>query len=598
MVAWDGSRRGSSASIRGGFFKALNEYYGKEQSFNLRRPRSAASSQQLDEDYLLSAQLVPTASQSVLGDVDAFESQRTQRREAGPSDARLGGNSSGDDVTDASKPSRFLERLSLGFLVKLWDDIKQNSMLSTAAARGGNSAAHEVIDLADFKRLWRGRWAHEYGVFEPFLDIIFDSVDRRKRGAVQTTDIATAFVLICSEGRIPKLKTLFRIFDADDDSCLTHDEIFDMYVSIKVNDITRNRQALAADVTFDEELSLQEAKRLYELTVEHMSSVSDFVIFEEFSRVFDSRPHLIENLLPGTFSLDWILRTYAAPSIEGDAFGLDVRKGLVAALRRGEEHLNLSKKRGRGRRIMHHCLNLRQAHRHVLEDAGLGGREAYTAGSASTTSPIGASAGQRHGTKNLPKINSARKPSPAAAPSSPTRSRLAPATPTGAGGATMTAQLSLPQATQEVIDEDGDASDDDMMSSYIRGPGTGLEDAHKSTIPPAMRGPFAGPSNASTPRSVAAPAASFGRVLLDGGGSSGYNMHEAAELPALPVLTLNHKNSKRFRSLVVDDKTQQAYLRDQKADVKRSVKYQCLVCSVNHDFSIGKPPAGSAEQQH
>eukprot|EP00971_Amphidinium_carterae_P127392 2523978-Amphidinium_carterae.1 len=40
---------GSSASIRGGFFKALNEYYGKEQSFNLRRPRSAASSQQLDE---------------------------------------------------------------------------------------------------------------------------------------------------------------------------------------------------------------------------------------------------------------------------------------------------------------------------------------------------------------------------------------------------------------------------------------------------------------------------------------------------------------------------------------------------------------------
>mmetsp|Transcript_58925 Transcript_58925/g.108861 ORF Transcript_58925/g.108861 Transcript_58925/m.108861 type:complete len:593 (+) Transcript_58925:81-1859(+) len=592
MVAWDSSRRGSSASIRGGFFKALNEYYGKEQSFNLRRPRSAASSQQADEDCLKSAQLVLTASQSVLGD-DGFDSPSAQRREPGnASDMCLG---SSLDATEAQKPSRFLERLSLEFLVKLWDDIKQNSMLSTAAARGGNSAAHEVIDLADFKRLWRQQWARENGVFEPFLDVIFDSVDRRKRGAVQTTDIATAFVLICSEGRLPKLKTLFRIFDADDDSCLTHDEIFDMYVSIKVNDITRGRQALAADVTFDEELSLQEAKRLYELTVEHLSSVSDFVIFEEFSRVFDSRPHLIENLLPGTFSLDWILKTYSAPSIEGDAFGLDVRRGLVAALRRGEEHLNLSKKRGRGRRIMHHCMSLRQAHRHGLEDAGLMGREAHSAGSASTTT-----GGQKPGARNLPKLNSARKPPPAGLPSSPTKSRLAPATPTGAGAATMTTLPSSNHAGQDGADEDGDASDDDVMSSYVRGPGTGggLEDGPKGSGPFGMRVAMGGRSNASTPRSTAAPAASFGRVLLDGGGTSGYNMHEAAELPALPVLTLNHKNSKRFRSLVVDDKTQQAYLRDQKADVKRSVKYQCLVCSVNHDFSIGKPPAASAEQQY
>merc|ERR1719506_512040 len=99
---------------------------------------------------------------------------------------------------------------------------------------------------------------------ELFLERLFRCVDRRKKGSVRTTDIATALVLICNADPIPrqkdglsKLKTLFRIFDADDDSCLTHDEIFDMYLSIKANDITKTRQALIADITFDDELDCQ-----------------------------------------------------------------------------------------------------------------------------------------------------------------------------------------------------------------------------------------------------------------------------------------------------------------------------------------------------
>merc|ERR1719352_1361125 len=234
-------------------------------------------------------------------------------------------------------------------------------MHNTAAARG----QIEAISMPEFLKLaFREMKSHSMDD-EHFLERLFRCVDRRKKGTVRTTDIATALVLICNADPIPrqkdglsKLKTLFRIFDADDDSCLTHDEIFDMYLSIKVNDVTKTRQALVADITFDDELSLQEAKRLYELTIELLNAVSDFVIFEEFKKVFDERPSLISDLLPGAFTLDWILSDYKPPGIEINSFGSDVRRGLIDAMRRGEEHLDLSKKRGRGMRIMQNCLNL------------------------------------------------------------------------------------------------------------------------------------------------------------------------------------------------------------------------------------------------
>merc|ERR1740117_2855418 len=194
---------------------------------------------------------------------------------------------------------------------------------------------------------------------EKFLELIFRRVDRRQRGSVRTTDIATALVVICSEDPMLKLHCLFRIFDADDDGCLTHDQIFDMYLSIKQNDITKSRQALVADIVFDDELSLQESKRLYELTVEHLGGITahDFVIFEEFARVFGGRAFLLQDLLPGAFSLEWMLQDYHVPSFRG-AFAGDIKRDFVNALRHGEEHLNLTRELGRGTRIMQSCQNL------------------------------------------------------------------------------------------------------------------------------------------------------------------------------------------------------------------------------------------------
>lgn len=82
-------------------------------------------------------------------------------------------------------------------------------------------------------------------------------------------------------------------------------------------------------------------------------------------------------------------------------------------------------------------------------------------------------------------------------------------------------------------------------------------------------------------------------------GRNAYSMQAAMEIQPLPVLTMNHAHASRFRSMRLDAQTQ-AYLREKK-DVLRVVRYQCPVCSVNHEFRMHKSAAGhqgGAEHQH
>lgn len=71
---------------------------------------------------------------------------------------------------------------------------------------------------------------------------------------------------------------------------------------------------------------------------------------------------------------------------------------------------------------------------------------------------------------------------------------------------------------------------------------------------------------------------------------------EALELPVVEKLPFEPAHAMRFRTMTLDPKTQQAFLRDKK-DVNRSLRYQCLVCAVNHDFRLSKI-GSSAEHQH
>mmetsp|Transcript_34667 Transcript_34667/g.63244 ORF Transcript_34667/g.63244 Transcript_34667/m.63244 type:complete len:577 (-) Transcript_34667:58-1788(-) len=497
--------------------------------------------------------------------------------------------------------SLFLDKLNLKLLERLWVAIKKNCMLNTAAAR--NAGVYEAISLQDFLRLAWQQIPHHTQEDEQFLERLFHCVDRRRKGSVRTTDIATALVLICNADPIPKgpdglskLKTLFRIFDADDDSCLTHDEIFDMYLSIKVNDITKTRQALVADIAFDDELSLQEAKRLYELTIELLNAVSDFVIFEEFKKVFDERPHLINDLLPGAFTLEWILTDYKPPVLESNTFGSDVRRGLIEAMRRGEEHLDLSKKRGRGMRIMQNCLNL-VSHKPLAdeEQSQATDRDGTMNGSQSAStgppSPSEKGAGARASRASLPKLTGASKTGRTPRRAS-RQDRQATAAASGApsGGAESSKNAAAADSKKgdaeevEVDIDENDDSDEDGDVAELYGHSAG--ESNRGGTSAAQSSSHSGAMSTNRGQGGVA-SSSVGKSILP---------EEALELPQLQVLKLNNKNAKRFRSMTLDAKTQQAYLRDKK-DVNRTLKYQCLVCAVNHDFRLSKSVA-SAEHQH
>lgn len=442
--------------------------------------------------------------------------------------------------------SKFLQMINSKFLYRLWVAIKKNAMHQ-------KDDNYRTIKRDDFLRLFRETMGEigteeERQKFEFISKCIFDRVDRHGRGAVRTTDVATALVVICGEPPLTKLDTMFRIFDADDDSCLTHDQIFDMYLSIKVNDITKMRQALVADITFDEELSLQEAKRLYERTIkhlyeqlrlrdQHLSDVSDFVIFEEFSSVFRGRD-LLKDLLPGAFSLDWILQEYQCPNFEQSLFSRDIlrepppaqsaRRRLVDALRHGEEHLELGRGRGRGTRVKDNCRNV-------------------------SSKPLEVEMPNSARPRSLPQLtraNSRRSPRSARGPTS-----QVPTSPASA-------------SRRDTDDSSEDSDDSDLAPS----------------------------TSAGWTRTDASPRASGMRGTGQSARNGTYSMQDALDLPSIQVLNLNHNNSRRFRDMMLDTKSQQAYLRDKKG-VNRTQKYQCLVCAADHHFRLSKSVT-SAEHQH
>merc|ERR1711933_665781 len=122
------------------------------------------------------------------------------------------------------------------------------------------------------------------------LERVFNSVNLRTKsnGNVRIHDVTTALVLMSRYDPESKLRALFSIFDADDDGCVALDEIFDLFVSVKTNDLTCHGPDALADQMFGGELSLQAAKRLFELTVRHLSVDTDIVIFDDFHKALQA----------------------------------------------------------------------------------------------------------------------------------------------------------------------------------------------------------------------------------------------------------------------------------------------------------------------
>jgi len=533
--------------VRGGFFRALGQVRAQQISFA--------------SDF---NGAVPTASSS-------------PRSTEGEDIGRSQSNAPPPRTSEERSASLFLDKLQLKFIETIWVEIKKNCML-TKSGRGAGET-NETINLKDFLRVSSSHMHDCTTADKQYLERLYHRVDRRKKGAIRTTDIATALILISNADPIPKLRSLFKVFDSDDDSCLMMDEIFDMYLSIKVNNITRTPDELLADALFDDELSLQEAKRLYELTVVHLKAVSDFIIFDEFKHIFNEKSvgrFLLEHLLPGAFSLEWILNgDVECPNVDADPFGTEVRKGLVIALRRGEEHLELSKRRGRGTRIMQNCLSMAPHRAPVREVKGE---------PVSARRPSG-------GVDSLPKLQSANERGNKTA-----RERSSRMTGHGAtASSAMNSSVGTAGISGAAADSRKDALDDNHGGSD-----SSSSDEEDDAMPkkPGAGGQGLAAQNSGVSYSRTGASAAGGTAAAHHGrfGHETYSMEKAKDIQQLPLLNLNHSDAKLFRSMKLDAKTQQAYLRDRN-DVNRTHRYNCLVCAVNHDFTMTKI-GGGAEHQH
>jgi len=75
-----------------------------------------------------------------------------------------------------------------------------------------------------------------------------------------------------------------------------------------------------------------------------------------------------------------------------------------------------------------------------------------------------------------------------------------------------------------------------------------------------------------------------------------YSMQQALDgVPVLPVLTMNHPHAKHFRSMRLDSQARQAFVRK---EINRTMRYQCQVCAVTHEFRFAESAGSSAEHQH
>lgn len=291
-----------------------------------------------------------------------------------------------DDEPPPREESSVVDALTLDAVERLWFAFKDRAVSSMSAKRGSiakkaGRASVETVELRDFMVLAEREFSHTLEMVR-LLQAIFHSIARREGSSVvRTHAITTALVLICRCEPARKLRLLFSIFDADDDECVSLDEIFDLFVSVRANDLSRQGHESKADVTFGGELSLQEAKRLFELTVPHLSVDTDVVSFDDFYKALETCPVVLPNLLPGLFSLQRFYKEegndtcnnlgiiqptssvarFSANTeklIAQDDTTREVRKDFIAVIRRGQEHLELSTRLGRAARIMHHQLNL------------------------------------------------------------------------------------------------------------------------------------------------------------------------------------------------------------------------------------------------
>mmetsp|Transcript_17470 Transcript_17470/g.31528 ORF Transcript_17470/g.31528 Transcript_17470/m.31528 type:complete len:747 (-) Transcript_17470:13-2253(-) len=203
--------------------------------------------------------------------------------------------------------ARFQQKLTLSFCMDLRAALKEWSYTSRS----------NEITSAEFIALARERTRFlEYE--EDFLANFFDRIDRTREGHVSIHDLVVSLILVGTEvTAFEKLWLLFTIFDLDADGCLTPEEILHMFCSITIHAAisSGDQHTFEADMLLGDELSLSKARRLFEVTMLHLSQqgVEELCTFQELCSVMQAHTFLLKELIPGTFRVVWVLQPVSGP---------------------------------------------------------------------------------------------------------------------------------------------------------------------------------------------------------------------------------------------------------------------------------------------
>jgi hypothetical protein len=166
-------------------------------------------------------------------------------------------------------------------------------------------------------------WLHEKAFLKKFIDGI-----SKGRGMVSMPSVLVALSLVAYESTTEqKLRVMFRMFDTDNDDCLNHEQVLELFAAIseQLPLVEQNYSELALDQIFLGEMSMQRARRVYETLLSKLTrkkgkkgtriEVEPILEFSEFYNIMEP---LLNQWMPVCPTVQWVV-----PPMRGAAAVMD-----------------------------------------------------------------------------------------------------------------------------------------------------------------------------------------------------------------------------------------------------------------------------------
>ncbi|CAD7940557.1 unnamed protein product [Amoebophrya sp. A120] len=238
--------------------------------------------------------------------------------------------------TMSAAVTRFQSKLTLNFAARLWNSIRRKI---------SDSNNLSMSQFLGHIRSWK-QFFHEYEY--EFFGEIFKRLDRQQSNSVDVFHMMLALVFLSPEtNKKVRFETVFRVFDTDDDGCLTTDQILKLYQTIRtlIPVLANDEVTAAANTFFNDELGTQEGRRLFDFTMDlYKSTSSNLLTWDELWSLFDYSTYLKDNLIPGLHQLNWVLSEDVVSNkqkAKGDGGGAEAKTDMKQQLARSQSEAHL-----------------------------------------------------------------------------------------------------------------------------------------------------------------------------------------------------------------------------------------------------------------